>query len=289
MSDHLPHERVVFARELRRVRQQTGLTLVALAERTTASKSSWQRYLSGAHLPPRGVVRELCELAGRKPGPLLALWELAEASRHRRQPPTESRERPAAADAGDVPEVPPTPPEPAQDVSESTAPAPEKARTEPVRDRSVPALRLPAAALSALLALAVVGVALLIWSDRKPEGLKPGCRGADCTGKRSQPNACGIDGSAPLTVAEREFDDRTRVDIRYSEGCEASWARIWFGEIGDRLEVSAPGQETQSVRIADKYDAEGYLSTPMVGGGPGGVRACLVSARADDRRCFSST
>ncbi|MYV63084.1 helix-turn-helix domain-containing protein [Streptomyces sp. SID4931] len=116
----MPHERVVFARELRRVRQQTGLTLVALAERTTASKSSWQRYLSGAQLPPRGVVRELCELAGRKPGPLLALWELAEASRHRRQPPVESGERPAAADAEEVPEVPPTPPGPARDVSEST-------------------------------------------------------------------------------------------------------------------------------------------------------------------------
>ncbi|MFJ3597730.1 MULTISPECIES: DUF2690 domain-containing protein [unclassified Streptomyces] len=185
--------------------------------------------------------------------------------------------------------MPQTSPEPAQDVPESTAPASEKARTEQARDRSVPTRRLPAATLSALLALAVVSVALLIWSDRNPEGIKPGCRGADCTGKRSQPNACGIDGSAPLTVAEREFDDQTRVDIRYSEGCEASWARIWFGEIGDRLEVSAPGQETQSVRIADKYDAEGYLGTPMVGGGPGGVRACLVSARAGDRRCFSST
>lgn len=289
MSGHLPHERVVFARELRRVRQQTGLTLVALADRTTASKSSWQRYLSGAHLPPRGVVRELCDLAGRKPGPLLALWELAEASRHRRQPPAESGNPPAAADAEEALEAPPTAPGPAQDVSEATAPVPEKARTEQARDRSGPARRRPAAALSALLTLAVVGVALLVWSDRKPEGLKPGCRGADCTGKRSQPNACGIDGSALLTVAEREFDGRTRVDIRYSEGCDASWARIWFGEIGDRLEVSAPGQETQSVRIADKYDAEGYLGTPMVGGGPGGVRACLVPARTGDRRCFSST
>ncbi|MET9291218.1 DUF2690 domain-containing protein [Streptomyces sp. NPDC003077] len=71
-------ENVRLSAGLRRLRQSTGLSLAALADKTVYSKSSWERYLNGKKLPPRGAVEALCRLAGEHPGRLLALWELAE-------------------------------------------------------------------------------------------------------------------------------------------------------------------------------------------------------------------
>ncbi|MER6689818.1 helix-turn-helix domain-containing protein, partial [Streptomyces minutiscleroticus] len=64
---------------LRQLRERTGLSLAGLAEATTFSKSSWERYLNGRILPPRGAVKELCRLAGEPDGRCLALWEIARA------------------------------------------------------------------------------------------------------------------------------------------------------------------------------------------------------------------
>ncbi|GAA1084548.1 helix-turn-helix domain-containing protein [Streptomyces javensis] len=63
---------------LRELRARTGLSMAALAERTTYSKSSWERYLNGKQLAPRQAVEALCTMAGEPPGRLLALWELAD-------------------------------------------------------------------------------------------------------------------------------------------------------------------------------------------------------------------
>ncbi|WP_374203362.1 helix-turn-helix domain-containing protein [Streptomyces geysiriensis] len=71
------HGLLVLARELAVLRARTGLSLDALARRTTASRSSWHRYLNGTLLPPRALVQELCALADEPPGRLLALWDLA--------------------------------------------------------------------------------------------------------------------------------------------------------------------------------------------------------------------
>lgn len=64
--------------QLRALKDRTGLSLAELARRTAYSKSSWQRYLSGAKQPPRGAVQALCRVAGAEQARVLALWDLAD-------------------------------------------------------------------------------------------------------------------------------------------------------------------------------------------------------------------
>ncbi|MEG3627191.1 DUF2690 domain-containing protein [Streptomyces poriticola] len=277
----LPPERVRLARELTVLRELTGLSLAALAAKTTASKSSWQRYLSGAQLPPRELVRDLAALAGRRAGPLLALWELAAAARPVPAPgaapggpraaSTVSGRPSATAHADSSPRGPGRGPE-------VSVPRPRR------RPRQL------AAALSSglLLGVAAMGATLVIRSDKGPDPIRPGCQGAQCTGKRALPQACALAGGDLRTLAERRYAGRTALEIRYSGDCSAAWARLRFGRVGDRIEIGAPGQPRQSAEVADKYDAEGYLTTPMVGGGPAGLEACLVSAGTGERQCFPS-
>ncbi|WP_437114374.1 helix-turn-helix domain-containing protein [Streptomyces cyaneofuscatus] len=75
-----PLERACLAAALRELKTRTGLSLAGLAERTAYSKSSWNRCLTGATLPPRRAVEDLCRLADEPPGRCLALWEIAEST-----------------------------------------------------------------------------------------------------------------------------------------------------------------------------------------------------------------
>ncbi|GHI07314.1 helix-turn-helix domain-containing protein [Streptomyces cellostaticus] len=78
LPDSLPREARHLVEQLRVLKGRTGLSLAELARRTAYSKSSWQRYLSGAKPPPRGAIQVLGRLAGADQARLLALWELAE-------------------------------------------------------------------------------------------------------------------------------------------------------------------------------------------------------------------
>ncbi|RLV68389.1 hypothetical protein STAN_3913 [Streptomyces sp. CBMAI 2042] len=73
-------ERTCLAAALRELKDRTGLSLAGLAERTTYSRSSWHRCLTGTTLPPRRTVQDLCRLADEPPGRCLALWEIAEST-----------------------------------------------------------------------------------------------------------------------------------------------------------------------------------------------------------------
>ncbi|WP_149184981.1 XRE family transcriptional regulator [Streptomyces sp. TRM49041] len=256
MSGTLPPERRLLARELRALKERSGLSIAALAARTTASKSSWQRYLSGALPPPRELVRELCVLAGEPPGRLVALWDMADAAR--RHAPAEP--------------PPPRPQEPAP-------PAP--------RDHRRTTAVVAVGALAAVAAV-VLGIRLADPSGPSSAPVATGCTGAACEGLHSQPQACGTSAAGPRTIVEHHAPGGRMVSIRHSDACDATWARMWFGHVGDRLEISAPDGRTQRIEIKDKYDAEGYLSTPMLGGGPAGTRACLVLAETRARHCVDT-
>ncbi|MFI6373644.1 helix-turn-helix domain-containing protein [Streptomyces sp. NPDC050546] len=78
LPDALPREARHLVEQLRALKDRTGLSLAELARRTAYSKSSWQRYLSGAKQPPRGAVQALCRVAGADQARLLAVWELAD-------------------------------------------------------------------------------------------------------------------------------------------------------------------------------------------------------------------
>ncbi|MFI0509967.1 helix-turn-helix domain-containing protein [Streptomyces sp. WSLK1-5] len=77
LPDSLPREARQLVEQLRQLKDRTDLSLAELARRTAYSKSSWQRYLSGAKQPPRGAVQALCKVAGADQARLLALWDLA--------------------------------------------------------------------------------------------------------------------------------------------------------------------------------------------------------------------
>ncbi|WP_326662765.1 helix-turn-helix transcriptional regulator [Streptomyces canus] len=77
LPDSLPREARHLVEQLRHLKDRTDLSLAELARRTAYSKSSWQRYLSGAKQPPRGAVESLCRVAGADQARLLALWDLA--------------------------------------------------------------------------------------------------------------------------------------------------------------------------------------------------------------------
>jgi hypothetical protein len=78
LPDELDPQVREFAEQLRRLVDRSGLGIAALADRTGYSKTSWERYLNGRLLAPKGAVVALAEVTGTSPVPLTTLWELAE-------------------------------------------------------------------------------------------------------------------------------------------------------------------------------------------------------------------
>jgi len=287
-------ERARLAAALRELKDRTGLSLAGLAAKTTCSKSSWDRYLNGRTLPPREAVRELCRLAGKPEGRCLALWELAESEGSGR---AAERASPAARPAPPAPEQPtPAPPAPQQ-------PAPTGVR-HPAREDSAhrrATLAAVLASVSAVIVGAVAVAALLLPGHRggpgaalpaPPSATGPRCRGAVCEGKSPMRMKCA---GAPQTLAAYRTATGAWLELRYSQECGTSWARMWGTRIGDRLEMSAAPHagaahgRVRGVRIEDGVDADSYVYTPMTAATPGSVvRACFAPAAGGGEECFDS-
>lgn len=259
------------AEELTALRERTGLSLAALADRTSVSKSAWHRYLRGDQLPPRGVVEELCALAEERPGRLLALWDVAETVHRGRH--------------GRSPAAPAPAPSPTRRDADVPAAAAEAAGEAPARRR---AGRTAWAALGGALAggalLGVLGVTVLSTEPSGPPD--PGCRAGACTGADPEMNGCTHPEAEFTTVARHAFPGGAHAEIRYSSHCDAAWARVWLGAIGDAIELRVPGQPEQRAEIADRYAAEAYVYTPMTAGRPEQGRACLLPADTASEQCF---
>ncbi|AWK11030.1 DUF2690 domain-containing protein [Streptomyces spongiicola] len=67
-----------FAGQLRRLVDRSGLSIAALSDRTGYSKTSWERFLNGRLLAPKGAIVALAEVTGTNPIHLTTMWELAE-------------------------------------------------------------------------------------------------------------------------------------------------------------------------------------------------------------------
>ncbi|MEU2281351.1 DUF2690 domain-containing protein [Streptomyces sp. NPDC013178] len=78
LPDELDPQVKEFARQLRQVVDRSGLNLTQLADRTHYGRASWERYLDGRLLAPKGAVVALAEVTGADPAQLITLWELAE-------------------------------------------------------------------------------------------------------------------------------------------------------------------------------------------------------------------
>ncbi|MGW3950017.1 DUF2690 domain-containing protein [Streptomyces sp. NPDC004752] len=78
LPDELDPQIKEFASQLRRLVDRSGLSVAALADRTGYSKTSWERYLNGRLLAPKGAIVALAEVTGTNPIHLTTVWELAE-------------------------------------------------------------------------------------------------------------------------------------------------------------------------------------------------------------------
>ncbi|GGQ81032.1 helix-turn-helix domain-containing protein [Streptomyces pilosus] len=67
-----------FTSQLRRVVDRSGLSVASVSDRTGYSKTSWERYLNGRLLAPKGAIVALAEVTGTNPLHLTTMWELAE-------------------------------------------------------------------------------------------------------------------------------------------------------------------------------------------------------------------
>lgn len=83
LPEDLGREARALAECCRLLKERTGLSLAALADRTHYSKSSWQRCLNGRQLPPRSALRSLADAAQADPGRLLGLREAVLRAGHR--------------------------------------------------------------------------------------------------------------------------------------------------------------------------------------------------------------
>ncbi|WP_310722535.1 helix-turn-helix domain-containing protein [Streptomyces sp. N2A] len=294
---------------MRELRGRTGLSLAALAVRTPYSKSSWERYLNGKKLPPRAAVEALCRLAGEPAGRLLALWELADAAWSGRAAPAAARAEAAAArdgmvEPGPAAETHPAQPQRPEQPQQPQLPEQPEQPEQPQQPEQLPLPRryrrvvaVVAGAGAGVLAL-VVAVTFLAGeragearggpaaSAAPSSSAVTGCRGRSCDGKDPQSMFCGGEGMVD-TVVEATTAHGEHIQVRYGTACAAAWGRLRGGRIGDRIEVTAPGSLPRSVRVRDRFDAEGYLVTPMAAArGPRGVRLCLYPAGGGPRECF---
>jgi transcriptional regulator with XRE-family HTH domain len=240
---------------LRQLKDRSGLSLAALAARTAYSKSSWERYLNGAALPPRDAVAALCRLAGEPVDRLLALWEPAQARWSRRA-----------------------------DEAESAAAEPETAVVAPVAARHHTRLWAGVAAgiscLVALLAVAGPFGPVSRGDGPTPVPVTVGCRATGCAGRDAYDQACAIDAATDAEL----WIGGTHLELRISPRCGAAWARLSRSAVGDRLLVVDRDGHVQAATVADPAATAQYVASPMLPAArPAQVQACLQ--RAEARQC----
>ncbi|MBQ0828574.1 helix-turn-helix domain-containing protein [Streptomyces tagetis] len=78
LPDELDPQIKEFANQLRRLVDRSDLSIASVADATGYSKTSWERYLNGRLLAPKGAIVALAEVTGTNPVHLTTMWELAE-------------------------------------------------------------------------------------------------------------------------------------------------------------------------------------------------------------------
>ncbi|WKX70877.1 helix-turn-helix transcriptional regulator [Streptomyces sp. XD-27] len=230
LSGELPSEVRHLVEQLRRLKDRTGLSLVALADKTAYSKSSWQRYLNGQKMPPRQAVLALGTVAGADPRRLTVLWELADAAWLRDEPCTGEGERARDREAPEPPGAAAEPP-PAEAAEAPPAEAPAEAPRDVPGDGPAPAPaparrwgRLTAVLLAGVGVLAAVGGAAAAFGDRdrdRTEEVKR-CRAVECSNRDPAAYDCHDDRKRLTQARVRQVGLR----IWYSARCHAAWGEM---------------------------------------------------------------
>jgi hypothetical protein len=298
----LPPEAAYLVTVLRELMDRLDHSLSELAARTPYSRSSWDRYLNGAQLPPRDAVEALGQLAGEYPKRLVLLWERAEAQVSRRAAVASPRsDAPApeagtryGTDSGRDAEPNPVTDTATTDTASQRQPAPvggpppTTRSTERRRGRARGALTLVLIVAVAMAWLdtgaSVTGELPLPAASSQASGGLPltvGCRGAQCTGQNAYDTACDVDAAiyAGLQV------NGAYLELNVSGNCAAAWADISRPGVGDEVSVESRSGLRQTSTVHDKRSATGWVATPMLGiSSPDWARACWRS-RAGEPRC----
>ncbi|MEW2633283.1 DUF2690 domain-containing protein [Streptomyces sp. NPDC048389] len=256
---------------LRLLRRRSGMTLATLAGRTSYSKSSWERYLNGKALPPRQAVQEFARAVSVKPDRLLVLLDITEREQEGKTPENAEPESPERRQA--------EPP--------GTAPSAEETAT-PVEEPAVPAAgrrRWGAVAwvgtAVGMAAGLIAGMLITPGSSSGKPATKSGvakCVDFECRNKDAQRMDCHIG----VWTAAAEKVGSSYLELRYSPGCRAAWARITEAQIGDTARVE--GRHDRSAERSISYDKDTY--SPMIEAPyPAAVRACAVLKAAKTEVC----
>lgn len=89
-------------------------------------------------------------------------------------------------------------------------------------------------------------------------------------------------------LRNQQFSPGVRLEVVYSTQCRAVWAVAGTAYVGDVLTVSVPGSPPEHAKVADRYDEESPLITPMIDGSDlTGLQACFKPADGHEE-CFLS-
>ncbi|MET8227637.1 DUF2690 domain-containing protein [Streptomyces sp. NPDC005301] len=297
---------------LQELRKRTGLTLAQLANATTFSKSSWERYLNGKGLPPRSAVKELCHLAGEPADRPLALLDIARTDRTQDSGARVTPDRQRTGHRTDTPASDLAPADPVRSETARDGIGPARTRlpddgpsetglgkvdhtpSDPRKHRRLTVLT----SLAAVCAVVLAALVIVHLPDSHAELASPGgtpptatgalCRHTACQDKDPITTKCAAN---PLTLTEHETDTGAWIQIRYSQECGTSWARMWGAVVGDRIEVRATGRKDslRGVRVNSSDEADTYVHTSMSVVVPGtSVQACFVPGAGGATECFKT-
>jgi hypothetical protein len=98
-------------------------------------------------------------------------------------------------------------------------------------------------------------------------------------------------GAEPLTLAEHETATGAFIQIRYSQECGTSWARMWGAVVKDGVEMRVGGRHgsLHSAQVTTRNEVDTYVHTLMSvisSGTP--VQACFSPAAGGERECFKA-
>ncbi|MFG2531038.1 helix-turn-helix domain-containing protein [Streptomyces sp. NPDC048516] len=232
------------AKELRALKERTGLSLDGLARKTPYSKSAWHRYLNGEKLPPRSAVEAIGQVAGADQEQLLAVYDAA----------YRARTAPVA-----TPPVAPTTPPPAERTGLTAEP------TGWARKflRSAGVLRT-AGALVALTALvATMGAAASIVeiparAARTDGHASHACHGHRCQGRYPWRPGCNRDARAESTIVDTTYTVR----LRFSPSCGTVWSEVQPRSGGAQKVSIWVGRDARLTSHTD--GREGLAVSPML-------------------------
>ncbi len=318
LPEQLDPEVREFAEQLRRLVDRSGLSLAAVADRTGYSKTSWERYLNGRLLAPKGAIVALAEVTGTSPIHLTTMWELAERAWSRaemRHDMTMEQIRisqaraalgefgPASADGSSRPRGRTAAPEAGvragdqPPYSSPSAPRPPTGPRPGSPGQGGGKRKIVMFLAGVVGALLVIAAAVLLTDlgggDDKAAPKTPSapptssapvlpdgvkCIGKDCTGQ--DPEAMGCGGEFATTVSTATVGTAL-VEVRYSKTCQAAWARVTKAAVGDTVQISVGGKGAQNGLV--NADADAY--TPMTATTKGTDATACATLKTGTKGC----